>query len=392
MLQLITVFLKQHYQVTYATTAAKTPHTVNLKALGIQEVAILLNDPEFDRFVGKLAPDLVVFDRFMVEEQFGWRVAEAHPQAVRILNTEDLHSLREYRERCVKQGMNFTPKEWLQQDKTKREMASIYRSDLTLLTSSFEKKLLEEQLQLAPELLLYLPFMLTTPGKGTIAEWPSFSERIDFVSYGNGKHAPNIDSFVYLKTTIWPLIREALPTAKLHIYGAYFPQQLQQLHNPSEGFLVQGWVEDLERVVNQARIVLAPVRFGAGIKGKLTFAMQQGTPSVTTTIGAEGMHDSFPWSGAIADTPEQFAEKALALYTNEQKWKEMQQYGLDILKGIYSGEKCAKAFLETLLSLKDSLENHRKQNFIGALLQHQTMAATRYMGKWIAEKHRKNSP
>ena len=388
MMQLLAVFLEQHYQVTFATTAAKTAHTANLKALGILEVTVLLNDPEFDRFVGNLSPDLVIFDRFMMEEQFGWRVAEAHPQAVRILNTEDLHSLREYRELCVKQGMDFTPREWLLQDKTKREMASIYRSDLTLLTSSFEKKILQEQLQLAPELLLYLPFMLTTPGKRTIAEWLSFSERKDFVSYGNGKHAPNLDSFVYLKTTIWPLIREALPTARLHIYGAYFPQQLQQLHNPSEGFLVQGWVEDLEGVVNQARIVLAPVRFGAGIKGKLTFGMQQGTPSVTTTIGAEGMHDSLPWSGAIADSPEQFTEKAVALYTNEQKWKEMQQYGLDILKGIYSREKCAKAFLETLLSLSDSLENHRKQNFIGALLQHQTMAATRYMGKWIAEKNK----
>ncbi len=266
MLQLLTVFVEQNYQITFASTAGKTEYSANLEDLGVQEATISLNDPEFDRFVDKFAPDVVVFDRFMVEEQFGWRVAEAYPQAIRILNTEDLHSLREYRERCVKQGADFSAIEWLQQDKTKREVASIYRSDLTLLTSPFEKKLLQEQVNIAPELLMHLPFMHVAPGEETIAKWPVFSERTDFIAYGNGKHSPNVDSFVYLKKTLWPLIRKSLSKAKLHLYGAYFPEYILQMHNPSEGFFVHGWVKDLESVVKNAKVVLAPLRFGAGIK------------------------------------------------------------------------------------------------------------------------------
>ncbi|MEM6541393.1 MAG: glycosyltransferase, partial [Bacteroidota bacterium] len=139
-----------------------------------------------------------------------------------------------------------------------------------------------------------------------------------------------------------------------------------------------------------ARVLLAPLRFGAGIKGKLTFAMGHGTPSVTTAIGAEGMHADFPWAGEIEDTPELFSQKAIALYQDEQQWRQQQQNGLIILKSIYSREQGTKRFMDKLLLIRNSLKAHRAGNFIGALLRHQTMAATKYMGKWIAEKN-KNS-
>src|SRR5690554_6747746 len=124
MLQLIELFLEQQWTITFAATAAKTPYSENLEARGIKEVDIQLNDSNFDSFVTKLNPDIVVFDRFLTEEQFGWRVREHCPKALCVLDTEDLHFLRFYRQ----QNSSETIDERIYEaDLTKREIASIYR-------------------------------------------------------------------------------------------------------------------------------------------------------------------------------------------------------------------------------------------------------------------------
>ena len=387
MLQLLEAFLTQGYQITFASTSSKTTHSADLTTLGVREVSIQLNDSSFDEFIKQLKPNIVLFDRFMVEEQFGWRVADHCPQAIRILNTEDLHSLREFRENCLKKNTHFSTTEWLRQDKTKREVASIYRSDLTLLVSSFEKQLLEGDVQINGDLLWHLPFLLEEIPKEKIEKWPKFEERIDFITYGNGRHAPNIDALNHLKKSIWPLIRKGLPQVQMHVYGAYLPQHIIEMNQPEEGFLVHGWIAELDKKVQQSRVVLAPLRFGAGIKGKLAKAMQNGTPSVTTKTGAEGMTKQ-PWPGAVADEPTEIAHCAIELYQNREKWQESQNRGITIVNKEYEKEEASKSFFQRLNSLKHELEEHRNKNFIGSLLQYKSMAATKYMGKWIEEKNR----
>lgn len=389
MIQLLEAFLTNDYTITFVSTASKTQYTHDLMVMGIEEVPIQLNDSRFDEFVKVLKPDVVVFDRFMVEEQFGWRVVENCPSALRILNTEDLHSLREYREKCIKGEMEYEHWEWLKQEKTKREIASIYRSDLTLLISAFEKTLLQNQVTVAPHLLWHLPFMLDTIDNNTQGEWPSFEQRTDFVSFGNGKHTPNVDSYRYLKETIWPLIRKELPKVKLHIYGAYLPQHITEMHNPKEGFLVHGWTQELAKEVKKAKVVLAPLRFGAGIKGKLAFAMQNGTPNITTSVGMEGMTTDNLWPGDIGDNPEIFAKKAIELNGDKRTWQKAQNRGVAIVNSNFSKASLTKAFFQQIEQLSQNLKNHRHQNFIGSLLQHQSLAATKYMGKWIEEKNKR---
>lgn len=112
------------------------------------------------------------------------------------------------------------------------------------------------------------------------------------------------------------LIKKQVPEAVLNIYGAYASQKVLQLNNIKEGFLIKG-AENANEVVLKARVVLAPLRFGAGIKGKLLEAMQCGTPSVTTSIGAESMHADLSWNGFIEDNPDAFAKKAVELYHNK---------------------------------------------------------------------------
>lgn len=386
MLQLIHTFKSFGYEITFGSTAVQTEFSADLEALGVHCVSFKLNHHSFDDFVQQLNPSVVVFDRFMVEEQFGWRVAESVPDAVRILNTEDLHSLRRTREECHKENIDFSIEQWLEKDITKREIASIYRSDLTLLVSTFEMGLLTEELNIPNKLLLHLPFMLESVEEQP--NWPSFEERQDFITYGNGKHAPNVDSIKYLKEAIWPLIRKKLPKVELKIYGAYLPQHIQEMHNPKEGIHIMGWAEDLDVEIQKARICLAPLRFGAGIKGKLVDAMQNGTPTITTSIGAEGMHGNLPWNGAIADEHISFVEHAVSLYQYKGGWEQAQSNGIQMLVKCYSKANLEEKLTRAIETVALDVQAHRNQNFIGQILQHQKFASTKYMSKWIEEKNR----
>ena len=388
MLQLIAQFLERDYKITFASPAQKNEKAIDLFSLGINEVSIALNNVSFDNFIKELNPTIVLFDRFMMEEQFGWRVAENCPNAVRILDTEDLHFLRKTRQQQLKKEEAFTNDALLQSDDTKREIASILRCDVSLIISTYEMDLLKSVFKIDEKILCYLPFLLDAIDENKIKKWKSFEEREHFIFIGNFFHKPNVDAVLTLKKYIWNEVREVLPKAEIHIYGAYVNQQIQELHNKKEGFIVKGFAEDADEVVENAKVVLAPLNYGAGIKGKLTEAMLCGTPSVTTTIGVEGMAGNFPWNGFVADDFSNFALKAVELYTNKPVWEQAQLNGIDIINSIYSKEKNAPLFFSKIGDIQTNLEKHRVSNFLGSLLQHQTLQATKYMSKWIEEKNK----
>lgn len=387
MLQLINVFLDNNYEVVFATTTQKTVNAFDLTLLGVKENAIELNNASFDDFVKELNPTIVVFDRFMIEEQFGWRVADHCPNAIRILDTEDLHALRKTRQEAIKKKKSFAVNDLLTADIAKREIAAILRCDLSLIISSFEIELLHTLFKIDKRLLFHLPFLFDKLDDKKTKDWKSFEKRNHFITIGNFLHAPNVDAVLQLKNKIWPQIKKKLPNAEMHVYGAYPTQQILQLHNNKEGFLIKGYTKDAVKVVSEAKIVLAPLRFGAGIKGKLTEAMLSGTPSVTTKIGAEGMHSGIPWNGFVVDDEDAFVEKSIVLYTDKVLWKEAQKNGVEIINRVYNKTKLSASFLSELEALKFNLITHRTENFMGSLLQYQTMRSTKYMSKWIEEKN-----
>jgi glycosyltransferase involved in cell wall biosynthesis len=390
MLQLVDFFRGLQYHITFASASSKTEQSYALESLGVQCQKIELNSPSFNAFVQKLDPNIVLFDRFVIEEQFGWRVAEAVPGALRILDTEDLHSLRQVREILFRKNTPFSPEKWLSSNITKREVASIYRCDISLIISSFEMELLTHTLKMDENLLLHLPFQLDKIDQNKINSWLPFDSRKDFVCVGNGKHEPNVDAMLWLEKEIWTLIRKSLPNANLHIYGSYLPERIKQKHKPTNGFYVKGWEENINEIFSSSRINLAPLRFGAGIKGKLVDAMQSGTPSVTTSIGVEGMHGKLPWSGKIVEDPENFAKAAVALYSNETQWQEAQENGTKIINELYDKEVLDKKLWDKIQLVEYELIKHRTQNFIGAMLMQHSLASTKYMSKWIEEKNRDN--
>ena len=388
MMQLISLFQEQGFEVTFASPAQDSDFMVDLSQYNIKKKSIVLNCVSFDNFIKELNPNLVLFDRFMIEEQFGWRVAENCPSALRILDTEDLHCLRLARQKAFKEKRKFQTADLLVEEVAKREIASILRCDLSLMISEFEIELLSTTFKIDKSLLYYLPLLLEADEVPNLESLPSFDERVDFVFIGNFLHEPNWNAVLYLKETIWPLIKKQLPQAVLNIYGAYPSQKVLQLNNVKDGFLIQGRAENANQVVLKARVVLAPLRFGAGIKGKLLEAMQCGTPSVTTSIGAESMHDKLPWNGFVVNNPQSFAEKAVQLYQDEKLWLQAQKYGVDIinqryLKGLFEGD-----FKEHVEYLLNNVQQHRLNNFMGELLQHHTLRSTKYMSKWIEEKNK----
>jgi len=385
MMSIVRLFKAQCWEVEFATPAQESEHAINLTEEGIASKKIALNCDSFDIYIKSLNPDIVLFDRFMMEEQFAWRVNKHCPKALKILDTEDLQCLRHARHKAHKAARTMTQED-LYSDLAKREIAAILRSDISLIISSYELELLTKTFKIDASLLHHLPFMVDLAKCPTKTK--TFSERQHFMTIGNFRHAPNWDVVLYLQQ-IWPLIRKQLPLAELHIYGSYPPPKATALHNPKTGFHIKGWADNAFDVMEDSRICLAPIRFGAGIKGKLLDAMIMQTPSVTTSIGSEGMHQDEPWGGVvIADDTEDFVEAAVKLYNDKNAWINAQENGRKILHTHYNAHILGDTLIEKILEIEENLEQHRLNNFTGAMLKHHTMMSTKYMSQWIAEKNK----
>ena len=385
-LQLIRWAQAASYEVTFACAAEKGANFDELNGLGIGTLAIALNCSSFDTSVAQLQPTLVIFDRFVTEEQFGWRVQQACPAALRVLDSEDLHCLRDARQRAHKaKACVLSPSsEFLLSEMAQREIAAIYRCDLTLVISDAEVALLQERFRVPANLLFHCPFMYEPP---VAQRWLSYFDKQHFIFIGNYLHAPNWDAILFLRAW-WPAIRKQLPQAELHIYGAYPPKKAMQMDNPSLGFRVLGWAKDALQVMSDARVCLAPLRFGAGIKGKLAEAMLCGTPSVTTDIGAEGMNQGqqLPWPGIIANSADDLVAAAVALYSDQTLWNEAQAQGLVNINTMFDRATLEAALTQRVNRLLQNMDQHRLENFMGNLLWQQQYRSTEFMSRWIEVK------
>ena len=382
MLQLISLFQEQGYDVTFMCSASQSDYSYDLSQISVRTQSIELNNVSFDLEIAKTNPSIVLFDRFMIEEQYGWRVAEQCPNALRILDTEDLHFLRKAREIAYKQNRTLVFEDYIS-DTFKREMASIYRCDLTLLISEFEMQLATEIFKMDASILYYLPFL----SEEVNIKVPKFEDRKHFVSIGNFLHEPNWQTVLLLKK-YWSTIKKQLPEAQLLVYGAYVTEKAKQLHDEKEGFLIQGRADNVVTVFKNARVLLAPIPYGAGLKGKLFEAMQHGLPSVTTAMGAEGMYGNLEWSGAIATHESDLINHAIQLYTEENQWKTAQKKGYEIIEKRFKTSLFAADFMNKVYYLQENLNTHRNKNFLGQIVQHQSLQSTKYMSKWIEAKNK----
>lgn len=336
------------------------------------------NQPENEKHVQALQADVVVFDRFFMEEQFGWLFEKHSPHTIRVIDTQDLHAVREHRQACFKKhACPSTEFPSLDHPTLQRELASILRSDLSLIISQAELDFLLK-LGVPAEKLLYLP--LTQPSHDGI----SFEERSDFVWIGSFRHAPNCDSFRYLQKNIWPQIRERLPQAQLHLYGSYPPAWVMQANNPTQGFLVHGESSHSSYCFSQARVSLAPLPYGAGLKGKVVESLAQGTPVVTNAVGAEGF--SF-LSKHHHPSDEQFVDSAVQLYSNKATWLDYQTSVISPFRKDFNPDSVIEKWIHFLQDLSQTTP--RKKDLWQSLLWNQSHRATEFMSRWIEEKNKR---
>lgn len=379
-LQIMEVFHSMGMDIHFASAAQKSDYSVKWE-YDVTEHSIEINSSSFDQWIKELNPDVVLFDQINCEEYFSWRVNKYCPNALRILDCEDLQMLRKGRERALKAGIPFGF-DMLNSDQLAfREIASIQRSHLSIVISEFEIDLLQDHFNVSSSKLVYFP-LLAEKFENT----PSFSERQNFVSIGNFIHAPNLDSVNFLKSEIWPLIRKQISNAQIVLYGAYPNDKVFQLDDPKNGFNIKGRAEDAFEVIQKAKVLLAPLRFGAGQKGKLLDAMICGTPSVTTSIGAESMNGELDWNGFIKDDPIDFANKAVELYQDESTWNVAKSNGEALLNQRFDTSSHQIRLTERINGLLNSVSD--EVDFDNEMLNYHSFRNAEFMSRWIELKNK----
>lgn len=384
MLQLLQIFKEDAYQIHFSCAATKSEYSEDLKSLQIIEKSIALNDSSFDDYIKELQPDVILYDRFMTEEQYGWRCREQVTKAIHILDTEDLHFLRKAREEAFKKAEPIH----VFNETAMREIAAIYRCDLSIIISKVEMELLMKTFHVPNAKLIYLPFLFEESDYlNNEKDLPSYQERKHFIMLGNSLHPPNYDAVVHMKKDIWPSIRKQLPGAEIHIYGAYQKDKINQLHNKEQGFIIKGFAPSAIDTLKQYRILMAPLRFGAGLKGKIFDAMQAGTPVAMSSIAAEGMFKDGKLYGFEENDPIEYANKSVELDTSIATWNHISSTNKELLKDHYDYTAFAKAFIERVVFIKDDLYKESKQDFFIKMLNYHSNREYKYLSKWIELKN-----
>jgi glycosyltransferase involved in cell wall biosynthesis len=250
------------------------------------------------------------------------------PRAKIIFNTVDLHFLREAREGEILQSEALRS----QSEATrKEELRCVASADATIVVSLYERELLQE---LVPGAVPYLVSAMR-PAPGRLAPREG---RTGVIFVGGFGHSPNVDAVRFLCKDIWPIVREHLPAERLTIIGADPPREIVTLTDWALGIDVLGFVPDVAPYYCAARVNVASLRFGAGIKGKVLSAMIVGLPTVATSVGVEGMGLSHGQDIWIADNAVEIAKGIIALCTNDELWESMSEKGLCVANANFSVE------------------------------------------------------
>ncbi|GBG29335.1 Hypothetical Protein FCC1311_055572 [Hondaea fermentalgiana] len=353
--------------------------------LGVEVVECPSNRAEtFRATLETVKPSVVVFDTFVTEEIFSWQVQQTLPEALRVLDTQDLHSLRRARQAAQSAGASVekvvgtTP--GVSDPMLLRELAALHRSDLGLFVSAQEVELCAESYGIPRRKLGLAP--LLGFARDEKASQQRFEDTSDFYTIGNFRHVPNRDATFWLAETLWPEIRRRLPHAKLHIYGAYVDGPILKLHQPEAGFHVHGYLRDV-RTLSQYRVCLAPLRFGAGIKGKITEAWSLGVPVATTTVGGESM--SIP-AEHLASDAESLVSYAVNLHEDPAAWAAGRDLGFANLNGVFSREVMAESLRGRIDRAEADLVSARDRDFVQAMLFSQSQRATEFFARWVELK------
>ena len=323
-----------------ASDLATAGHVARLKAAGVR----VLTAPQVRSVTEHLQQDGQDYDVVMLSG--GVYIANSHfdsvrqhtPQAVIWFDTVDLTYLRLFRQAKVT-GNRPTLREALRVKQRELELAS--RSDRTLVVSDDEARLLQQD---APGARTHVVSNIHQVHDSAAP----FEARSGLVFIGAFRHTPNLDALQFFSAQVMPLVRPALPGARLTIIGADPPGEVLALAAPD--VIIAGHVPDLGPYYDACRLSVAPLRFGAGVKGKVLLSLGYGVPVVGTSVAAEGSYLEDGVNMRIADTPEGLARAIVEVYTQPALWQRLSENGLATIERRFSWA-AARRQLQALLTL-----------------------------------------
>ncbi len=307
-----------HVTFLPANLAQLEGHTNALQRLGVEawHAPLVKSVPLWLRQHGRRF-DCVMVSRHYVAQEFLPLLRKHAPQAKLVFDTVDLHYLREQRGAAVAGDATL-----LRTSTQTRalELGVIARSDVTLVVSEVERALLAQDAPQAKVEVLSNLHYVAGPGQ-------TFEHRRDLVFVGGFRHPPNVDAVRWFVTDVFPAIRARLPNVRFHCIGSNTPQEIEAL-SARPGVEVHGHVADIAPYMDGARIALAPLRFGAGVKGKINLSMAHGQPVVATSCAVEGMHLRAGEDVLVADDADAFADAVVRLYQDAGMWQQLASNGL----------------------------------------------------------------
>ncbi|MGY3265743.1 glycosyltransferase [Lysobacter sp. HA35] len=275
--------------------------------------------------------------RYPVARSVGPIVRKTMPDGRVVFDTVDLHFLRERR---AAELANDAAALRAAERTRAAELGVIRESDVTLVVSEVERELLRGQ---APDATVdVVSNVHDVAGAGL-----PFRERRDLVFVGGFRHPPNVDAVLWFVREAWPLLRARRSDLVFHCIGAGAPSEVQALAGV-EGVRLHGHVPDLAPFMDGVRVAIAPLRFGAGVKGKVNLSMAHGQPVVASSCAVEGMHLRDGDDVLVADTPDAFAEAVLRAYDDEALWQRLSINGLENVRRHFSADAARDALRRAL--------------------------------------------
>ena len=279
----------------------------------------------------------MVASRYFVAAAARAGVRKYAPRARFVFDTVDLHFVRE--QRLAELNQDRVLAQSAERTRT-MELGLVASSDATWVVSDAEAALLRE---LVPGARIdVVSNVHTVQGSGR-----SFGERHDLVFVGGFRHQPNIDAVEWFVTAVLPIVRESLTDVGVHVIGPAPPPEIQALA-ARPGVVVHGHVPDLDPYMDGCRVALAPLRFGAGVKGKINLSMAHGQPVVGTSIACEGMHLTDGVDVLVADDPADFAAAVVRAYTERELWERLAENGAANVRQYFSVDAARSTVLASL--------------------------------------------
>ena len=277
--------------------------------------------------------DYVIINFWYLAEYYVPLIRRLSPSTKIIVDTVDIHFVREIREAELKESPDLKRKAL---NNKQREIAIYKKADRLWVVTENDQNAIKD--------LVGGPIDIVPNVHAKIEFAKQFDETEDLLFVGNFNHLPNRDAIHFFCKDIFPLILNHLPDIKLYVVGNNPPDEIKAL--ACDKIIVAGYVEDLTPFLKKARISVSPLRYGAGMKGKIGEALSWGLPVVTTTIGAEGMGLIDGRDALIADTKEEFASKVVTLYRDRDLWHELSVHGKKKVETNWSPEVIKKRIKE----------------------------------------------